>query len=569
MPLLPRPKGKTIQDLAGIAITALKSKQGSSVPAITKYLNATFDMGGNAKLSSLLLKALNAGVKSGRFEKVRASFKVSRQWLQSEKAKEKQKLKKAAKQKREAEAAREKKQKQKLKEKAKAKAKQKKTKSRSNGSKKNSTPAVKLIDDTKLLAMEKKRKKSQFLELPAAYEIEGYGDDARYLGDFLFVLGTCVTFWDHTEQQAFFRLCDLQAAIGDAGINPLLTQIHVKLLQYILSHIHDDDDDSDDDSDDSSDDDDEQRELDRRRRRKEKQAALIAAAAAPDGAAATDAVVEDDSPFATWWLDALDETTWPSVLFHYVNVRANLLREQAQRDLWSPSVKVATAARNIEQHIPELLPVNVVSRLHSTGYASLSVPERLELLTYLCHEVLIEEEFSDHFFETAHNFIEVVNELKVEEREQREAEKERRAALREKEARERAKRKKSKQPRQSNEEILEEIVEELEEIESGANDYDGDPNDRKALLQHGQRLRAQRKALLERKQRLEHAIAVEARKKDKEKNAAAIEELRRSKVCRQSARQHAIGRFMVFASLPYCELCRFSLKPVARSEFFL
>ena len=109
MALQARPKA-TIQDLADLAINALKAKQGSSVQAIAKYLNNTYAMGTTAtKLPQLLHKALSTGAAAGRYEKVRASYKMSKVWLKNKQREQKQKAKLAAKKQREAEAARAKK----------------------------------------------------------------------------------------------------------------------------------------------------------------------------------------------------------------------------------------------------------------------------------------------------------------------------------------------------------------------------------------------------------------------------------------------------------------------------
>ena len=60
--------------------------------------------------------------------------------------------------------------------------------------------------------------------------------------------------------------------------------------------------------------------------------------------------------------------------------------------------------------------------------------------------------------------------------------------------------------------------------------YTGDPDDRKALLQHGFEVRNRRKALLAQRQRLEHAISVKARKAEKAKMEAGLEKQRRCEV---------------------------------------
>ena len=64
----------------------------SKIKAIVKYLTCNYDMG-NSKLSTSILKSLNTGVKAGRFEKIRASFKVSKAWIQKQKSLANKKLK--------------------------------------------------------------------------------------------------------------------------------------------------------------------------------------------------------------------------------------------------------------------------------------------------------------------------------------------------------------------------------------------------------------------------------------------------------------------------------------------
>ena len=417
----PRPKGKTLQDLAEVAIAALKSKQGSSVPAILKFLNATYHMG-NSNLGPLIRKALASGVKKGRFEQVRSSFKLSREYLRQQAKEEKQKAQEASKKKKGAEAARKRKAAKKQAERAKANTKR----ARGSEGKKKPESAVKLIDDSRLLTLERKRKKSPYLELPAPYEVLGCGEDGRYLGDYLFVLSACITLRDHVENAAFFRLCDLKAAIGGReGITPMVAQLHIKLLRHVLAHVHADEEDSDDDSGDGSDDsDDSNREAERRRKRKEKQSALLAAAAAaaattgeggnsvPAGQAAAaplGGADDDATPFQDWWLEGLNETTWPHILCKYVEARTTLLREQAQRDLWSSAPQLADTAKRIEELLPEVLPLHAIQCLGSHGYASLEVGSRLQLLCFLCNEALGVDEVAEAILDNADAYVFVLS----------------------------------------------------------------------------------------------------------------------------------------------------------------
>jgi hypothetical protein len=126
--------------------------------------------------------------------------------------------------------------------------------------------------------------------------------------------------------------------------------------------------------------------------------------------------------------------------------------------------------------------------------------------------------------------VEAVNALKSEDRDKREAEKERKALQREKEAKAKAKAsnssrgssasssgsKKKKKKQADPEEELAEVEGALAELDAADGDaYDGDPADRKALLQHAHLVRARRKGLAERKLQLEQLIASKGREHDK------------------------------------------------------
>ncbi|KAL7522817.1 hypothetical protein ACHAWX_007527 [Stephanocyclus meneghinianus] len=107
-------------DMAHDAIAALKDRTGSSVPAIQKWVKATYPHFETVKpdlFKNSLNKAIQQGVKDSRFVKVKNSFKVNPEWTKKQKAaaKAKEAAKKRADQKRKQEA-----------EKAKAMAKAKK-----------------------------------------------------------------------------------------------------------------------------------------------------------------------------------------------------------------------------------------------------------------------------------------------------------------------------------------------------------------------------------------------------------------------------------------------------------
>ena len=148
---------------------------------------------------------------------------MSKQYVQSQQKAARQKQQRAAKQKRDAEAARKAKKAKQAKERERAKTKKAKLKqARGKGAQKDAAP-IKLIDDARLLKLEGKRKSSKYLELPAPYEVLGCGENGEMLGDYLFILTTCVTLREEVENLAFFRLCDLKAAVGSSiGTNPCL-----------------------------------------------------------------------------------------------------------------------------------------------------------------------------------------------------------------------------------------------------------------------------------------------------------------------------------------------------------
>ena len=74
MPPKAAPAHPKYEDMVKAAIVALKDRNGSSVPAITKYLGANFKLPENfKKILSTQLKNL---VKSGKLLKVKASYKL-------------------------------------------------------------------------------------------------------------------------------------------------------------------------------------------------------------------------------------------------------------------------------------------------------------------------------------------------------------------------------------------------------------------------------------------------------------------------------------------------------------
>ena len=74
MPPKAAPAHPKYEDMVKAAILALKDRNGSSVPAIAKYLGSNFKLPGNfKKILSTQLKNL---VKSGKLLKVKASYKL-------------------------------------------------------------------------------------------------------------------------------------------------------------------------------------------------------------------------------------------------------------------------------------------------------------------------------------------------------------------------------------------------------------------------------------------------------------------------------------------------------------
>ena len=74
MPPKAAPDHPKYEDMVKAAILALKDRNGSSVPAIAKYLGSNFKLPGNfKKILSTQLKNL---VKSGKLLKVKASYKL-------------------------------------------------------------------------------------------------------------------------------------------------------------------------------------------------------------------------------------------------------------------------------------------------------------------------------------------------------------------------------------------------------------------------------------------------------------------------------------------------------------
>ena len=74
MPPKAAPAHPKYEDMVKAAILALKDRNGSSVPAIAKYVGSNFKLPGNfKKILSTQLKNL---VKSGKLVKVKASYKL-------------------------------------------------------------------------------------------------------------------------------------------------------------------------------------------------------------------------------------------------------------------------------------------------------------------------------------------------------------------------------------------------------------------------------------------------------------------------------------------------------------
>ena len=129
---------------------------------------------------------------------------------------------------------------------------------------------------------------------------------------------------------------------------------------------------------------------------------------------------------------------------------------------------------------------------------------------------------------------EIVNEFKAEDKAEREAERERRAAEREANKKKSAQKSRRASEKKTDEEALEEIQDELDELDNGGDEYDGDPQDRKALLQHTKSVKLRRRFLIERKQRLEHALVLKERKDGQLKQRQAAKRNERAKVSSQA-----------------------------------
>jgi hypothetical protein len=71
------------------AIVFLKERSGSSVQAITKYMLSKNEYLSNLpsqQLSRFILAAIKTGVRTGRFLKIKCSYKVNAAWVKKEKA---------------------------------------------------------------------------------------------------------------------------------------------------------------------------------------------------------------------------------------------------------------------------------------------------------------------------------------------------------------------------------------------------------------------------------------------------------------------------------------------------
>lgn len=79
---------KTMAEMVHDAILALKDRTGSSQIAIQKYILATFpSVDDNNTFRSRLGQTLKKGVASSHFQKVKASYKISPEWIKKAKAK--------------------------------------------------------------------------------------------------------------------------------------------------------------------------------------------------------------------------------------------------------------------------------------------------------------------------------------------------------------------------------------------------------------------------------------------------------------------------------------------------
>lgn len=116
------PKSVGYMELVQDAIVSLKDRTGSSQPAIQKYILQKHPEMDPEKVKRQLLKTLKVGVKSNRFQKVKASYKIHPEYKKKMKSKKKQAKAAEAKKKNKPSAAELAAQKEKEKQKAKEKA---------------------------------------------------------------------------------------------------------------------------------------------------------------------------------------------------------------------------------------------------------------------------------------------------------------------------------------------------------------------------------------------------------------------------------------------------------------
>merc|ERR1719174_1451449 len=224
------------------ACQVLKCRKGCSLSAITKYLVKEFPVKSNYLTS--LKSALKKGVASGALIRVRASYKVSKQWLQQQKAKERAKKKKLQ---------------AKAKKKAEAIAMKKKKKT-AQQKKKEKELANRKVDDL-ILQRQEKRNKIKRPKMPEATKCEGaflyaMGDLFMVRSLFSLLIRTCAgkllaegmssEHWINTVKHSmhsrhevilpFFSSSELARAIEQPVSTPLLDSIHMVALQVLLHY---------------------------------------------------------------------------------------------------------------------------------------------------------------------------------------------------------------------------------------------------------------------------------------------------------------------------------------------
>jgi len=116
-PSTTRGTSKNYIQLVHEAIATLKDRTGSSQVAIQKYLGSTYpnllSTAQPNRFKQHVLQALKSGVKAGRFQKIKASYKINMEWKKKEAAAKKRKRQQELKKKKEKELAKKKEQEQK------------------------------------------------------------------------------------------------------------------------------------------------------------------------------------------------------------------------------------------------------------------------------------------------------------------------------------------------------------------------------------------------------------------------------------------------------------------------